>query len=273
MIDGAQQGLNSQTVPAADAVTVVELAAAEGFTAVELAGELIWGRPVEPVAAALRDAGVSLLGLCPTPALHGWHTGPAAATTARLVAELDHAAALGARYFVMPFMRPGGDPDSVVAGLRAAVPYAAEHGLRLAVEAIGHVPLLNQARELITVLERVGSPEIGVLLDAFHFFRAGQTLDDLEAYREAELLAVQVSNANERPTQELLGYRDRTFPSDGRFPVPDLVEAVLGRHPGTPVVVEVIGEVARSHSPATGARLARQHLNRILGPAVERRSA
>jgi 4-hydroxyphenylpyruvate dioxygenase len=277
MIDSPRSrlGLNSQTIPAADAVAVVQYAAAAGFATVEFAGELVWDRPIEPIMEILRSTGISVLGLCPTSVLHGWHAVWDAAVETRFAAELDLAAALGAEYFVMPIMRPDGDPGTVAAALRAAAPLAAARGLRLAVESIGHVPLLSDGRELIMVLDRVGAVEVGVLLDVFHFFRAGHTIDDLALFDGLDLLAVQLSNANQRPTGELLGYRDRTFPLDGRFPVAELIKAVRATRPEVDLVVEVIGEVARSHPPAEGVRLARLHLDRVLesGTGIERRSA
>lgn len=58
----------------------------------------------------------------------------------------------------------------VVAGLREAGAYAADHGVRLAVEPLNRfeTDFCNTARQGVELAEAVGSPAVGLMLDTFH---------------------------------------------------------------------------------------------------------
>jgi sugar phosphate isomerase/epimerase len=255
-------GINNQTIPSATALEVIRGAARHGLGGVELTAEVL-GADTDRIVAALREHGVQLLGVSPTTALHGWHAQWDDELEAAMEAEIHRAAGAGARYFVMPFMRPAGDSDTVTAGLRRAMPIAKDAGLRLAVEPIGHHDVLRRTDQLAPVLTALNDGVIGMLLDSFHFFRAGQSLQDLQHLDGVDVLAVQVSNANHRPMNQLLGYRDRTFPLDGPFDVTGLCRETARRWPAAPVVVEVIGDLAAATPFPEGLRTAATQLREI----------
>ncbi len=255
-------GINSQTVPGLDAEAFLRGAQASGVAGVELTGELIASAPAA-VASLLDETRLRLFGVTPTPALHHWHWRWTTRTEERLHAEIRLAAELGADYFVMPFMDPRGDARSVAHGLARALPLTTGTDIRLAVEPIGHHPVLPRAEQLAPTLRRFDDDRIGLLLDSFHWFRAGHDPDDLHLYEDVPILALQISNANERPTPELLGYRDRTFPLDGRFDVADLCAHVVELDHGTPIIVEVIGDIAATTAPRLAFRTAQTQLASI----------
>jgi sugar phosphate isomerase/epimerase len=264
--------LNSQTTPALGGPAFIELAASTGFGVVELAGAII-EHELTAVRESVDRTGVDVLGVSPTPELLDWHIEFTDGTADRLDQELGWAAALGAAYFVLPFMRETSDRAAISSGLDLAARIAEPHGIRLAVEPIGHFDVLRRAHEIAELLGRFDAQRVGLLLDSFHFFRARNELADLSAFAELEILAVQVSNANDRPLDELLGYRDRTFPLDGPFPVAELCAAVLADRPSTPLIVEVIGDlVADMDAPASAAR-AKEHLDRLTAqPTIQESS-
>ena len=255
-------GINNQTVPTATALEVIRGAAQYGLGSVELTTEAL-GEDTDRLTAALRAHRVRLLGVSPSAALHGWHAQWDDELEAAMRTEIYRAAEAGAGYFVMPFMRPAGDSDSVTAGLRRAVPIARDAGVQLAVEPIGHHDVLRRTDQLAPVLTALNDGVIGMLLDSFHFFRAGQSLHDLQHLDGVDVLAVQISNANHRPMNQLLGYRDRTFPLDGPFDVTGLCRETERRWPAAPVVVEVIGELAAATPFAEGLRTAAMQLREI----------
>lgn len=264
--------LNSQTTPALGGPAFIELAASSGFGVVELAGAII-EHELSAVRESVDRTGVEVLGVSPTPELLDWHIDFSDPTAARLDEELGWAAALGASYFVLPFMRETSDLAAISSGLGRAVRIAESHGIRLAVEPIGHFDVLRRAHQIAELLSRFDSRRVGLLLDSFHFFRARNDLRDLSALADIEILAVQVSNANDLPLDELLGYRDRTFPLDGPFPVAELCAAVLAERPATPLIVEVIGDlVANMDAPASAAR-AKEQLDRLTAqPTIQETS-
>lgn len=257
-----RKGINSQTTPHASIEEFLAAVGVEGIRFVELAADIIT-RPVGEILELLAASGTSVLGVCPSTELVDWHWRWEDTTTRLLEVELTRAAELGADYFVMPFMRPQGTAESIRAGLELAVPVARELNIALAVEPIGHFDVLRTGRELAPVLETQDPAVVGLLLDSFHFFRAGQSVDEVSAYDGVPILALQLSNINDSPLDEALGYRDRRFPLDGRMPVLALCERVLTDRPGLPLVVEVIGDVAAHTATADGVRCAREQLDDI----------
>lgn len=255
-------GINSQTTPMATIDELLTGAGAAGLPLVELAADVIT-RPVDEIAELTRASGTTVLGVCPSAELLDWHWRWDDEIANQLESELARAAELGAEYFVMPFMRPSGTRESVRFGLDRAVPRARAFGLALAVEPIGHFDVLRTARELAPVLEAQDPDTVGLLLDSFHFFRAGQNVDDVSAYDGVPILALQLSNLNDVALHDALGYRDRRFPLDGRMPVIELCARVLAPRPHVPLIVEVIGDVARSTPTADGIHRARTQLDEI----------
>ncbi len=243
----AHIAVNSQTAPNADLPIFLEGASRAGFTSVELSGELLFSASSDGLLA-VRESGLEVVGLSPTEALFDWHWRWDNATHAALAAELELSAALGAQYFVLPFMRERGDDATVSRHLHLAERIAQDAGVKLAVEPIGHHDVLRRAQDIARVVADCDSDVVGILLDSFHFFRADNTLDDLVHFTDVPVLALQVSNANGVPRDQLLGYRDRTFPLDGPFAVQSLVEWWHVEHPGQPLIVEVIGDVVQHMS-------------------------
>lgn len=262
--DGAPWiGINSQTTPRATIDEFLIAAGTAGLSIVELAADII-DRPVDELQEVIAASGATVLGVCPSVDLLDWHWRWDESTSEVLEAELGRAAELGAAYFVMPFMRPQGTEESIRFGLDRAVPLARSMGVTLAVEPIGHFDVLRTARQLAPVLASQDPDAVGLLLDSFHFFRAGQELDDLAAYDDVPILALQISNVNDVALPDALGFRDRRFPLDGRMPVAELCARVLAERPEVPLIVEVIGEVAQ-HTPTLEAvDRARTQLDAIL---------
>jgi sugar phosphate isomerase/epimerase len=255
-------GINSQTIPTATIDEFLTGAGAAGLPLVELAADVIT-RPVDEIAELARASGTTVLGVCPSAELLDWHWRWDDAIANQLESELARAAELGAEYFVMPFMRPHGTQESVRFGLDRAVPRARAFDMALAVEPIGHFDVLRTARELAPVLDAQDADVVGLLLDSFHFFRAGQHVEDVGAYDDVPILALQLSNLNDVPLGEALGYRDRRFPLDGRMPVTELCARVLADRPRVPLIVEVIGDVAQRTRTPDGLHRARTQLDEI----------
>ncbi len=75
--------------------------------------------------------------------------------------------------------------DRVIAGLREAAAYAADHGVTLAVEPLNRfeTDFCNTGRQALDLVRRVGSPALGVMLDTFHMMMEENDLP--QALREA----------------------------------------------------------------------------------------
>ena len=70
--------------------------------------------------------------------------------------------------------------DRVTAGLRAAAPYAEEHGVRLAIEPLNRfeTDFCNTGRQACALADMVGSKAVGVSIDDFYLtFQVSNTLN------------------------------------------------------------------------------------------------
>jgi D-psicose/D-tagatose/L-ribulose 3-epimerase len=87
----------------------------------------------------------------------------------------------------------------VVDGLRAAGAYAAQHGVRLAIEPLNRfeTDFCNTARQAVDLVERAANPAVGVMLDTFHMNMEEDDLAQAIQYAAGHLIHFQ-ANENHR---------------------------------------------------------------------------
>ena len=174
--------LHHLTVPDLGPVEAVYAAAEAGFDAVSV--RLLPPSPDDPPFALLDDDGLARRVLA------------AARETGVTIAEVDlvrlpaddagdrldrivgRAASLGARHLVA--VGQSADLPRLAAGIARLAALAAPHGITVLLEPVSWNPVrsLAQAAE---VLRAVAQPNTGLLVDALHFHRMGESLDALAA--------------------------------------------------------------------------------------------
>ena len=119
-------------------------------------------------------------------------------------------------------------PETLIAPLRELADQAVEHGTRIAIETMPFsiISTVPMGAELITA---AGHSAVGLLVDAWHVFRAGTSLDELRAALTPELIfGVELDDAAAEPVGSL--FEDtvdhRLLCGDGTFDLTGLV-AVL----------------------------------------------
>ena len=118
--------------------------------------------------------------------------------------------------------------ERVVAGLREAGGYAAEHGVRLAVEPLNRfeTDFCNTTRQCAELVALVDSPAVGIMLDTFHM---AMEEDDLPAAIRAAGARLFHMQANEN---------HRGFLGTGHLPWPAICRALREIGYAGPVVLE-----------------------------------
>ncbi len=138
------------------------------------------------------------------------------------------AAALDCRY-VVAVPSPSTDTretdriaEMTVDALRAMAAVAKPYGVRIGFEFLGFatcsVNTLAQARQIV---DAVRDPAVGLVLDAFHFYVGGSTVEMLEGLKGEQLFLVHLDDAEDRPRQTLTD-ANRLLPGDGVIPLRDL---------------------------------------------------
>ncbi len=111
-----------------------------------------------------------------------------------------------------------------VAALRAMAEIARPFRVKIGFEFLGFancsVNTLGRARK---VVEATKDPDVGLVLDAFHFYVGGSTWDMLEGLDPARLFVVHLDDAEQRPRAELTDTH-RLLPGDGVIPLRELVK-------------------------------------------------
>lgn len=150
----------------------------------------------------------------------------------------DAAADLGARCVTVS----GDDPDAarLTANLAALCELAARSGLRVDLEFMRwrHVGTLDQARAMV---ERAGSANLAILVDALHLTRSGGSPADVRALPEGLVHAVQLCDASpNQPVGDeatiLEARTGRLPPGQGALPLRELLDALPA---GTTLGVEM----------------------------------
>jgi 4-hydroxyphenylpyruvate dioxygenase len=133
--------------------------------------------------------------------------------------------------------------DDLAEGLAGFCDRAAARGLRVHLEftPFGGVPDLATAW---AVIERAGRPNLGLVLDTWHYLRGRPDDALLDAIPGERILAVHVSDGPATSGLALVDetMRDRRLPGEGDWPLVDLL-ALLVRKPGLGQIgVEVLSE-------------------------------
>jgi sugar phosphate isomerase/epimerase len=250
------------------ALTVLELphheqvtvAAQAGYTHVGLRLVPVAGQPYEhavdmaAIRARLADTGVRVLDV---------EVFRLAAQTA--VAQFEPAVAAAAELGAAHILVHGADAEEarLVESFGRLCDLAARHGLVANLEPMPWVDVSSVAKAL-RILRGAGRANSGLLVDAIHFFRAGDRLDQLSAVPRQHLHYAQFCDArHERPAdmQELIrqARADRLMPGEGGLDLAGLVRALPA---GLPLSVEI--PYAKPMPVLERARRAREATVRLL---------
>ena len=242
----------SPPAPAWPLDTVLDAVADAGFDAIGLDHYSVGERDLDELAAALRarglacsDVGIVALGMLER------------ADVERLAAA---ATALAARVCIAGLYRPLSHDDAV-RDLRAAAEVLAPAGIRLAFEftAYGNVTTLADS---VRLCDDVGWERCGLLVDAWHVFRGGESLADLAALDGGRIALVHVDDGAAEPLADgtYEGRFHRLLPGTGSFDLDGFFDALDAAGYDGPVSVEVLSDELRALPPAEAAARLRRSL-------------
>jgi sugar phosphate isomerase/epimerase len=143
---------------------------------------------------------------------------------------------------------------------------AAEHGLLVHLEGLpwSRIPDVRGAWEIV---RRADRPNGGIVVDAWHFFRAGADFEALEAVPGDKVLGIQLDDGPSAPEENLVRatLHDRLLPGDGEFDLGSLVAALRAIDAVAPIGVEVFSDALHARGSIAAARAAGDATRRLLG--------
>jgi len=237
-----------------------DAAARAGFTGITLFWEEVRAdRETQGGPSAFRrrlaDAGLrpALMEYIPLPigeAMRGFadRARDIAQTSAELGCELVQTVALGPD---MPFA-------IVAEGLGLLAEACGDAGLRCALEFVPFITSVPSLADAVRLLDTVGSPALGLLVDSFHFFRSGAPWQQLAALAPDRVLSIQVNDGPLlRPCEDygLECMTLRRLPGDGEFDLPRFVRTLAAVAPTVPLMAEVVNSTLLGLPASEAARI------------------
>lgn len=266
-----QFGLNGATTGEADLLTDLRAARVAGYDVLEVRdtkvrGYLEAGGRLEWFRAALTEAGVVVYTV--NALEHSTHVTGADLDVLvdRCRVFCEYAEALDAPYVVAvpSFLGEITDrahiPEVAASSLAAMADVAAAYGVGIGFEFLGFedcsVNTLGAARAIV---ERAARPNVGVVIDAFHYYAGGSTPDMLAGLDPARVFIVHLDDAEDRPRREL---RDahRLLPGDGVIPLRDLVGRIESLGYRGPWSIELFRPEYWAWDPVHLARVSREKM-------------
>jgi len=171
---------------------------------------------------------------------------------------------------VVPGGRPAGLiwPEVVEESVRVLTDLgriAERCGVALAFEFLGQplcsVQTLQEASEIV---RQVARPNVGLVLDSFHFYAGGSTIESIEVLDAEKLFIFHINDAEDRPREQLED-RHRLLPGLGILPLREIIAALRRIGYDRVTSVEIFRPEYWERDPQELAREARAATLRVLG--------
>lgn len=149
------------------------------------------------------------------------------------------ASALGARLLnVVAYRGDLVSVDQMAEAVSGICRRAATHGVTVALEFLpdSGMPDIIRAQQ---VREACGEPNCGILLDAYHLDRSGDSVEEIRLLPPGAIPAIQISD-RKRSAAGNVPLGGRLMPGEGELPLNALVTAALENSPSATVDLEVL---------------------------------
>jgi 2-keto-myo-inositol isomerase len=142
---------------------------------------------------------------------------------------------------------------------------ASSHGVGLAFEFLGQPDCSVQTLALADeIVREVALDNVGLVIDSFHFYAGGSTIESIEALDAARLFIFHINDAEDRPREELED-RHRLLPGLGILPLKEIVSALRSISYDRVASVEIFRPEYWERDPLKLAREARAAIDNVLG--------
>ncbi|KKI91969.1 xylose isomerase [Bacillus sp. SA1-12] len=106
-------------------------------------------------------------------------------------------------------------------GIRLGLEYVGPHHLRTAWQN----PFIWTQQETLDLIDAIGLPNVGLLLDSYHWYTTGLTGEDLVKLSENQIVHVHINDASELPIEELKD-NDRLYTGEGVIDLPLFLRSI-----------------------------------------------
>ena len=224
--------LNASTIMTTPILRQIEVASAAGYEAIELWHDHIdtftsEGGRVSEIRTAVDDHGLAV----PTTIyLAGWFDSQGDEYMANLdecKRRMTDSAAIGAPHIIAG--PPGGTTDYELGAVRyrELLELGRGIGVKPAMEFLGFVDQLNTIEDALEVMLGSGDPDATTVLDPFHIFRGGGSVESISLLSENQIAVSHFNDVPANPPREIQHDKDRVMPGDGEFDLARYLELLL----------------------------------------------
>lgn len=270
-------GLNGATTGPTDLLLDIRVAAKAGYRFLEvrdmkLEGYLQKGGTLEALSREFEKVGIHPLSI--NALERSTLDTPQEVTLSRLRTLCAWAQGLNCPYVVAvpsPLEAPLAREEitaRTVEALQRMAEVAKAHGIKVGFEFLGFSSCSVNTLELaVEVVDRVGDPSVGLVLDAFHFYVGGSSWSALEALDPGKVFIVHLDDAEDFP-RHLLTDAHRVLPGDGVIPLRELVGRLEARGYRGPYSIELFRPEYWEWDPLDLAVKARERMEQLLQISV-----
>lgn len=224
-----------------DIETYVKLAAKYGFEAIDCDGKMLvdWiaAKGSSPAKAFLAEHGVRIGSINLSAE---WRKSDAEFrdTLASFAFEVQAAAELGCRTcctYILPSVdeNPAHLLALATSRLRTCALLLESYGMRLGLEFVGphHLrrrwkhPFIDDMPSTLAWIDAIGSANVGLLFDVYHWYTTESTVDDILALKANHIVHVHINDAPDVPVAEVLD-NDRLYPGEGVIDIKAFLSAL-----------------------------------------------
>lgn len=150
-----------------------------------------------------------------------------------------------------------------VVSLTEAGRWAAGFDVRLALEFRGQDTFCTCLETALMLVNECREPNVGICLDAFHYYKGPSKPEDLLGLTAANLFHVQVCDVA-GPPRELMTDADRIFPGEGSFQLRPILDRLRAIDYAGYVSLELLNPMLWGSKPSQIAELGMSSLVRLL---------
>lgn len=229
--------LNTSTIRPAKLLDKIRIAGECGYGAIELWNDemdeaLRSGVSMSDIVKALSDYGLSVPSVI---AIHNWMTTHGEEYRKALdeaKRRMEQAAQVGAKRIVAtPPVRIEGALDLRLAADRynELLELGRQVGVLPAVEFLGFSEAVYRVDQAWEIVKLSGASDGSVVLDTFHLYRGGSSLDDVPDLKGEFIAILHFNDVPAGIPRESLTDADRVYPGDGILPLRQIVKEVMER--------------------------------------------
>ena len=145
-------------------------------------------------------------------------------------------------------------------------------GVRLGMEFLGVKTLrlerphafVQSMAEFNRLLDEAGARNVGITLDSYHWYSAGDTLETIQRTPAERIVLLHVNDAKDLPREQLMD-QDRLLPGEGVIPLGDWLRAINSTGFDGFIALEVLGPRIAEMAVEERARVGKE----TIGPLLE----